>query len=153
MHELLKSGHLQTVSGAAADGHHQLTSARQLLESSHREQGVNPEASFILAYDAARKACSSLLAHQGLRTKSNGHHVTTERVVRLQFGGVFHRFPSLRRRRSEIEYPRFSGEDVQAEESARALQLAREIVSAAERLIGELTRFETGPASVRTRGS
>ena len=144
MHELLASGHLQVVSGAPADGHHQLMSARQLLESSHRELSANPEASFILAYDAARKACSALLTHQGLRTNSAGHHVTTERVVRSQFGGVFHRFPNLRRRRSEIEYPRFPGEDIQAEESANALQIARGIVSASERLITELTRFQTG---------
>jgi hypothetical protein len=71
-----------------------------------------------LAYNAARKACVALLAQQGLRTKSGGHHVTTEHVVRAQFGGPFDAFSSLRRRRAEIEYPRFPGDVVTADEAA-----------------------------------
>jgi hypothetical protein len=58
-----------------------------------------------VAYDAARKASIALVAQQGLRTKSMGHHVTVEAVVRAQFGGPFDAFSGLRRRRSEIEYP------------------------------------------------
>jgi hypothetical protein len=55
---------------------------------------------------AARKACVALLAQQGLRTKSGGHHVTTERVVRAQFGGPFDAFASLRRKRMPSMTPR-----------------------------------------------
>lgn len=60
---------------------------------------------------AARMSCAALLAQQGLRRKSGGHHVTTsprhqvttEYVVRAQFGGPFDAFSALRRLRSEIE--------------------------------------------------
>ena len=59
-----------------------LRSAQALLDSAMRERDYNPEAAYVLAYDAARKAATGLLAHQGLRPKSTGHHVTVETAVR-----------------------------------------------------------------------
>ena len=106
---LLAEGRLEHAIGAAADGSSLLRSAEGLLESARREGESNPEAAFVLAYDAARKASTSLVAQQGLRTKSTGHHVTVEAVVRAQFGGPFAVFGELRRRRSEIEYPPAAG--------------------------------------------
>jgi hypothetical protein len=96
--QLLGDGRLERVTGSAADGTHWLTSATALLASARRESESNPEA----AYDAAGKACTPLIAQQGLRTKTTGHHVTVEQVVRAQFGGPFDGFGTLRRRRSEI---------------------------------------------------
>lgn len=139
--DLLTQGTLEQVSGAAADGTSLLASADSLLASASRELTVNPEAAYVLAYDAARKACVSLLAQQGLRTKSSGHHVTTELVVRAQFGGPFDAFSSLRRRRSEIEYPRYPGDSVTADEAAQALERARAIHDAASQLLPRLTLF------------
>lgn len=138
---LLDQGALEPVSGPAADGTSLLASAESLLASASRELTVNPEAAYALAYDAARKACASLLAQQGLRTRSSGHHVTTEQVVRAQFGGPFDAFASLRRRRSEIEYPRFPGDAVTADEAAQALERARAIHDAARQLLAQLTLF------------
>lgn len=106
VNELLTGGNLDYVQGISADGGPLLASAAGLLQSATREANVNPEAAYVLAYDAARKACAALLAQQGLRTKASGHHVTTEEVVRAQFGGPFDAFGALRRRRAEIEYPR-----------------------------------------------
>lgn len=60
--ELLTSGALELISGAAADGTASLESARRLLSSADREASINPEAAFVLAYDAARKSCAALLA-------------------------------------------------------------------------------------------
>jgi hypothetical protein len=108
--DLLAEGVLEHVSGAAADGTSLLASSARLLASATRELSANPEAAYVLAYDAARKARASLLAQQGLRTRSGGHHLTTEQVVRAQFGGPFDAFTSLRRRRSEIEYPWYPGD-------------------------------------------
>ena len=79
---LLAEGRLELVIGAEADGAAWLVSAQALLESAKRETDANPEAAYVLAYDAARKASTALLAQQGLRTKSAGHHVTVEQVVR-----------------------------------------------------------------------
>ena len=139
--QLVADGRLEVVSGAAADGSELLASAQGLLLSSHREHDVNPEAAFILAYDAARKACASLLAQQGLRTKSAGHHVTTEEVVRAQFGGPFDEFGGLRRRRVEIEYPRHPGDVVTLDEMSDAYVAAASIVDAASALLPTLSLF------------
>jgi hypothetical protein len=80
--QLLADRRLEHVTGAAADGTALLRSAEALLESARREAKSNPEAAYVLAYDAARKAATSLVAQQGLRSKSGGHHVTVEAVVR-----------------------------------------------------------------------
>lgn len=140
---LLAAGSLEPVSGAAADGTSLLESAGHLLESAAREASANPEASYVLAYDAARKSCAALLAQQGLRTKSSGHHVTTELVVRAQFGGPFDAFAALRRRRSEVEYPRYSGDVVTELEAFDAITKARAIHDAAAKLLPTLTLFRT----------
>ena len=73
---LLAEGRLELVIGTEADGSTWLVSAQALLESARRENAANPEAAYVLAHDAARKASTALLAQQGLRTKSGGHHVT-----------------------------------------------------------------------------
>lgn len=138
---LISQGRLALITGAAADGSALLASASGLLSSAEREAGTNPEAAFVLAYDSARKSCAALLAQQGLRTKSAGHHVTTEEVVRAQFGGPFDRFGYLRRRRAEIEYPQMPGDDVSSLEALEAISLAREIYSASQALLPEMTLF------------
>ena len=141
MRSLLESGHLENISGAAANGSALLMSSARLLESAEREATINPEAAYILGYDSARKACAALLAQQGLRTRSSGHHLTTERVVKAQFGGPFNTFGALRRRRSEIEYPRHPGEDIDAAEVSEALEQVSEIHISAVKLLGELTLY------------
>lgn len=138
---LLIDGSLEHVRGSAADGTHSIASAQGLLNSANRELRTNPEAAFVLAYDAARKSCAALLAQQGLRTKSAGHHVTTEQVVRAQFGGPFDAFGALRRRRIEIEYPRLPGDDVDEAEVQAALAKVDAIHTAAKQLLPELTLF------------
>lgn len=143
VNELLASGHLDHIHGSAANGTALLTSSSRLLESAEREADINPEAAYALAYDSARKACSALLAQQGLRTRSAGHHLTTEEVVRAQFGGPFDAFGALRRRRSEIEYPRHPGEDVSTTEVWEAIANARAIHSAAESLIDQLSNYHS----------
>lgn len=139
--DLLESGHLEHISGAAANGFALLMSSARLLESAEREATINPEAAYILGYDSARKACAALLAQQGLRTRSSGHHVTTEKVVKAQFGGPFNTFGALRRRRSEIEYPRHPGEDIETAEVNEALEQVSEIHISAVKLLGELTLY------------
>lgn len=139
--QLRAEGRLEVISGAAADGAAWLSSAASLLESARREAASNPEAAFILAYDAARKASTALLAQQGLRTKSTGHHVTVEQVVRAQFGGPFDAFGALRRRRSEIEYPQRPGDDIDPNEVPVAIDQAAAIIDGSARLAPQLGLF------------
>ena len=139
--QFLAEGRLETISGAAADGTALLRSATALLESARREADSNPEAAFVLAYDAARKASTALLAQQGLRTKTNGHHVTVEQVVRAQFGGPFDAYAALRRRRSEIEYPQRPGDDIDPSEVPIALDQVAAMIEAATQLTPVLGLF------------
>ena len=139
--QLLDDGRLERVTGAAADGTHWLGSATALLESARRESESNPEAAYVLAYDAACKACTALIAQQGLRTKTTGHHVTVEQVVRAQFGGPFNWFGTLRRRRSEIEYPKRPGDDIDVTEVPAAVTSAEQILEAARQLLPQLSLF------------
>lgn len=139
--QLVSDRRLEPITGASADGTAWLASATALLESARREVDSNPEAAYVLAYDAARKACTALLAQQGLRTRTTGHHVTVEQVVRAQFGGPFDAFGALRRRRSEIEYPQRPGDDLDANEVPHAIAQAGTIVMAATQLAPQLTLF------------
>jgi hypothetical protein len=138
---LLADGRLERVSGAAADGSALLRSAEGLLESARRELATNPEAAYVLAYDAARKAATALVAQQGLRSMSTGHHVTVETVVRAQFGGPFAAFGALRRRRAEIEYPQRPGDDIDPAEAIDAIAPAAQILEAAQRLLPQLDLY------------
>ncbi len=112
-----------------------------MLQSAAREAPENPEAAYVLAYDAARKACAALLAQQGLRTRSGGHHVTTELVVRAQFGGPFDAFSAMRRRRAEIEYPRHIGDSATESEARDVLSKAQLIHGASTQLLTQLPLF------------
>lgn len=138
---LVEEGRLERATGAAADGSSLLESAEGLLASARRERDSNPEAAFVLAYDAARKASTALVAQQGLRTKSMGHHVTVEAVVRAQFGGPFDAFGGLRRRRSEIEYPQRPGDDIAPGEAQSAITAAGQILDAARQLLPQLDLY------------
>jgi hypothetical protein len=137
----ITEGRLERISGTAADGHALLNSAHELLASAQRECDQNPEAAYTLAYDAARKAATGLLAQQGLRPKGIGHHVTVEQVVRAQFGGVFEEFGMLRRRRGEIEYPQRPGDDVYQGEAVDAIASATRITDAAGQLLDQLSLY------------
>lgn len=138
---LLAEGRLALVTGAQADGTTWLVSAQAPLESAKRENDANPEAAYVLAHDAARKASTALVAQQSLRTKTAGHHVTVEQVVRAQFGGPFDGFGARRRRRSEIEYPRQPGDNIQASEAAAAISAAALIIAAAQQLQPQLDSY------------
>ncbi len=144
LERLVAEGQLTHISGSAADGTQLIASASALLLSATREQSANPEAAYVLGYDAARKACTALIAQQGLRTRTTGHHVTVEQVVRAQFGGPFHDFGALRRRRTEIEYPQRPGDEITADEVAVSLAIVESIVEVATKILPDLDIFRVG---------
>ena len=77
---LVGLGHLQHVTGAAADGTPLLAKARRTLATAESVAPSDPDSAFVLAYDAARYAATALLAHQGLRPTTAGGHVTRLRL-------------------------------------------------------------------------
>lgn len=130
---LLAEQSLQRVTGA--DGVAWIDKARRTLETARGLVEGDPESAFVLGYDAARHACTGLLAHQGLRPTTRGGHYAVEQAARAQFGDAFAAFGALRRRRNELEYPAFPGEQVDAAEVSAALDDVGVIVEAAARLL------------------
>lgn len=99
-----------------------------------------------IAYTAARKACSALLAAQGLRATSDGGHIAVEHAMQAQFGGQgssFSRYGWLRRRRNDSEYPSVDTPPPSAQHATEAIEAARTILHDAKRLLdsGALDQF------------
>jgi hypothetical protein len=138
---LLAEGGLQQVSGAAADGEAWLEKAARVLGTARAIVTGDPESAYVLVYDAARQACVGLLAHQGLRATSKGGHYVVERAVRAQFGDGFKGFGALRRRRNELEYPSYPGEQTEPGEVEAAIAVAERIIEAARGLLPNVGRF------------
>lgn len=44
-----------------------LVRARRTVTAARAVADLDPDSAYVLAYDAARQACTALLAHQGLR--------------------------------------------------------------------------------------
>jgi hypothetical protein len=90
--QLLDLGDLQRVQGGEANGQPLLEKASRTLASSLALRRADAESSYTLAYDAARFACTALLAQQGLRPTSKGGHYAVEQAVRAQFQEHFRSF-------------------------------------------------------------
>ena len=111
-----------------------LASARRHVESARRTADSDPEAAYSLAYDAARKSATALLAHQGLRPTTIGGHLVVVDVMRAQFPGLpgLTSLDRLRRRRNQGEYPDPKGYDpIVAAEAKEVIEVAVKCVSSA----------------------
>ncbi len=139
--EQLAGRHLESVTGARADGSPLLKQAHRTVATAAGLVSDDPYSAYVLAYDAARFACVALLAHQGLRATTSGGHYAVEQAVRAQFGPGFRPFGMLRRRRNELEYPHLPADTATAEEAAHAVQDVRRILAAADQLLPQLSIF------------
>jgi len=137
----LKAGELQKVSGAQAAGDAWIADARTKLATARTIATSDPATAYITAYDAARFALVGLLAQQGLRATQRGGHLAVEHAARAQFDTQFADFATLRRRRAELEYPRYPGEVVESSEAGHAIEIGDHIVDKAEILLPHLTLF------------
>lgn len=142
--------HLQVVTGAAADGSGLLAHARSTIGSAESLIETDAYSAYVLSYDAARFACSALLAQQGLRATTDGGHYAVQRAVLAQFGEGFRPFADMRRRRNELEYPRLPADTATAEEARQAVEDARHLISAASALLDQLS-FYTQPSNTEPR--
>ena len=135
---LLGARQLQRVPADAGTVEGLIESARRHVATGRTATTNDPEGSFALAYDAARKAASALLAHQGLRATTAGGHVVIVEAMNAQFPGVagLKSIDRLRRRRNQAEYPDpLNYDPVTTDESEDALTVATECIEAATRLI------------------
>lgn len=135
---LIEQRHLQQVAADCETAAALLASASRHIESARRTVGADPEAAYSLAYDAARKSATALLAHQGLRPTTAGGHVAVVDAIRAQFPGVpgLTSLDRLRRRRNQAEYPNPTNYDpITVDEAKDAIEVANGCVSSAGRLL------------------
>jgi len=135
---LLERGHLQRVTPGADTADSLVATSERHVESAAAITATDPEAALSLAYDAARKAATALLAHQGLRPTTAGGHLVVVEAVEAQFPGVggLRSLDRLRRRRNQAEYPDPAGYDpITADEAAEAVECARSATTAARTLL------------------
>jgi HEPN domain-containing protein len=135
---LIEQRHLQQVAADSQTAAALLASAGRHVESARRTVDADPEAAYALAYDAARKSATALLAHQGLRPTTSGGHIAVVDSIRAQFPGVpgLTSLDRLRRRRNQAEYPNPTSYDpITVDEANDAIQTAAECVSSASRLL------------------
>ena len=141
MESLVRSKELEHVSGAAADGAPLLETAQKTVATAAALVQDDARSAYVLAYDAARLACSALLTQQGMRATSKGGHYAVEQVVRAQFGDRFRPFADLRRRRNELEYPHGPADTTTPDEAEQAIEETKLLISAADSLLGHLSFF------------
>jgi uncharacterized protein (UPF0332 family) len=135
---LIESRHLQRVVGDPDTVTALLASARRHVASARLTAEDDPEASYTLAYDAARKAATALLTHQGLRPTTAGGHLAVIDTINAQFPGVpgLTSLDRLRRRRNQAEYPDPHGYDsITVTEANDAVTVADRCLASAERLL------------------
>lgn len=140
---LLEDSELERVAPSADLATRLMEDAAAHLESADAIKSVDPTGAYQLAYDAARKACSALLALQGLRATTGGGHVAVQDTVREQFGPVFAPYARMRRRRRDSEYPDVNTPSVTAADAEEGIAQATDMVDAAAKLIesGEVPPF------------
>lgn len=139
--ELVRQRELEHIAGAAADGAPFLTQAKSTAATAKGLVQADAYSAYVLAYDSARFACVALLAQQGMRATTSGGHYAVERAVRAQFGAGFRPFADLRRRRNELEYPRFPADTATIEEARHAVEVAERLIAASDSLLGQLSFF------------
>lgn len=139
--QLIATRELQKIAGAAANGEPLLAKANRTLTTATRNVEEDPDSAYILAYDASRHAGTALLTHQGLRPTTSGGHYVVEKALRAQFGDGFRSFGTLRRRRNELEYPTVPLETTSSAEAIEAIQTAKDLIEAAEKLLPSLSLY------------
>jgi len=135
---LLAARHLEPVPADAGTVDALLASARRHIHSAQVTAEADAEGALALAYDAARKTATALLAHQGLRPTSRGGHLAVVETINAQFPGVggLKSLDRLRRRRHQSEYPDPQSYDpVTESEVADAVEIANGCLLAATKLI------------------
>src|SRR5450759_74221 len=81
---LLGLGHLQLITGAAADGAPLLAKASRTLATAASITSTDPDSALVLAYDAARYAATALLARRWPSDKAYGSSSPSRRPPKLR---------------------------------------------------------------------
>jgi hypothetical protein len=78
---LINRGHLEQISGQAANGDYLIGQARQRIASANSILQFDRVSAYNLAYDGTRQAATALLIQQGLRPRIEGGHIAITEAV------------------------------------------------------------------------
>lgn len=146
--ELLDRGHLEQITGQAANGHYLMGQARQRVTTATSILQADRISAYNLAYDGTRQAATALLIQQGLRPRQEGGHIAITEAVQAQFGEPFRLLNAMRRRRNKLEYPQDPNDvAIDDETAAEAIAYAQRTVAAAEQLLPRLPIWTRVPNS------
>ncbi len=138
-------GELESVSASTAHAELLLDQAARHLRSARTLRGDDDVLAFCAAYDAARKALTSVLATQGLRPTSRGGHRAVFDTVRAQLdpplGTTITPFEWMRRTRNSGEHPTPEAPAITAADVDEATGYAAAILDMARRVIPELPPY------------
>lgn len=138
--QLLADGELEIVTASETHALRLLDEAHRHLRSAEQIADGDTTGAYQLAYDAARKACSALLAVQGLRATTKGGHIAIQDAVREQFGGpggakAFDALGRMRRQRAASEYPRPDTPTITPDDTTDAINTTRTILTNTKQLL------------------
>ncbi|MDR0593448.1 MAG: hypothetical protein LBG60_09410 [Bifidobacteriaceae bacterium] len=142
---LIAEGRLERVPASRQAAADQLGRARKRTTTALSVLSSDPDAAYVLAYDAARRALVALLQVQGLRSTSRGGHLALYDAVRAQLdpplGQKLRPFNRIRSRRNEIESGQAGAPEVTYEEVEADLVRVEELISLAEELCDRLPAY------------
>jgi hypothetical protein len=142
---MLADSQLQRVRAGRDHSDRLIKQAREHLASAETICDSDPAGGYAMAYDAARKALTSILENQGLRPTTRGGHLATYDAVRAQLdpplGHELRPFDRMRRQRHEVEYPRSDAPEMTREDVREDIPKARAIVDLAARVLDEMSAF------------
>ncbi|MFI7067959.1 HEPN domain-containing protein [Kribbella sp. NPDC050124] len=137
--KLLAEQRLQRVTASREHADAMLAQARRYVASAQLVAPTDPDAGYVLAYDAARKALTAVLENQGLRTTSRGGHIALIDAVTAQLdpplGTTLRTANRMRTRRNRIEYPAPDVPPVTEDELAETLPKVEAILDIATKVI------------------
>jgi len=139
--ELVRAGHLEKVPPQPQFASEVLIVCDTHIQSAKKLALDDPISSLQTAYDAARKALTSILHAQGLRPTSRGGQIAVAQAITAQMGAgtsIGARFDRLRRARNGNEYPSPETRPTSTEDAEAAIEVAVAAVAAARRLIPEM---------------
>lgn len=142
---MISRGEIERVPASRTHADVLVAQAQQHLAAARAIVSIDAVGAYQLLYDAARKALGAVLENQGLRSTSRGGHIAVREAVSAQLdpplGSILRPFDRMRRRRNQAEYPGLDSPAINAEDVVADLAKVEDIVSAAIKVLDQMSPF------------
>ncbi len=143
--QMLADRELQKVNPSRDHADRLLDEAERHLLSAEALAETDPEGSYQLLYDGARKSLVAILANEGLRPTSTGGHTAVFRAVFAQLeppmGKELRPFDRMRRQRNAVEYPATDATPILPQDVMDELPKARDILNVARKVFDSMSPY------------